>query len=690
MSLWGRNNGMWASYQIQQNQNRSIYADYAIQQERIAQGCQTINKTSNVAAVNSGSVVTSLKEGSQDYTCTEKAQCLARASCPVPPPPPPYVAGPGQAVWANMITTNSNTSTNTFSLRAVTTDSSGNVYVTGFGQDASGTTVNIPIYDYITTTNNQIILRESTTVPPITFLGIGYNKAILIKYNKDGIAQWAVNFDGEESAGFGVVCDSSGNVYVTTRAYGIPSIPIKVYNMNTSGIRDVYGTITNTTNSFLDIIIIKYDTNGTAQYVSACGNVVSITEFINTPTTPIAIDSSGNISYIFYTNGDVNIYNGITPTSGGILDFNAAPEFLTISKGLATQVGIIVRADSNLQILNATKISGSSASGTGSDAAGVSVILNSVCMDSSGNTIVCGNYSGTTTTNYLRIWNNLASTLTGYYGGTTMNANIANSFIIKYDTSFLFLGMAAIVSTAQSEIGQNITVDSSGNIYSTANLTVASTTSSIQVYSNINNSTKIISTTVFSTLTTITGPIVLIIKYAPDLKSISLVTYIEPTITSVFRPSAITSYGITLDANNNMYIGVVFNGGTMTVNNSVSAPLAVAPFVKVTNRTPAQVSTTWNNAVIIKYNSNFQGQWATTLDSGINVSVNGLSLYYDMNTNSIYTSGVFNNYYGNLNIQNFNRVSGGNLITDYYANMSTTPFGLASNQGRGFIVKYAA
>ena len=686
---------MWASYQIQQNQNRSIYADYAIQQERIAQGCQTINKTSNVAAVNSGSVVTSLKEGSQDYTCTEKAQCLARASCPVappPPPPPPYVAGPGQAIWANMLTTNSTTSTNTFSLRAVTTDSSGNVYVTGFGQDTAGTTVNIPIYDYITTTNNQIVLRESTTVPPINFTGNTFNKVILIKYNKDGIAQWAVYFDGEESAGFGVVCDSFGNVYVTTRAYGSTLQSIEIYNMNTSGIRSLYGTIPNSTNSGYDIIIIKYDINGTAKYVSACGNVASVTETINTSTTPIAIDSSGNISYIFYTTGtgsvNVNIYNGITPTSGGILDFNAAPPASIISKGLATQVGIIVRANSNLQILNATKISGSTA--FGSDVAGVSVILNSICMDSSGNTIVCGNYSGiTTTTNYLRIWNNLASAVTGYYSGSgVMTANLANSFIIKYDTSFLFLGMAAIVSTAQSEIGQNITVDSSGNIYSTANLTVTGTTSSIQVYSTI--SLGVITTTAFSTLTSSSGPIVLISKYAPDLKSISLVTYIEPTITSVVRPSVISSYGITLDANNNMYIGVIFNGGTMTVNNSLSAPITVSPFTKVTNTTPAQVSTLWNNVVIIKYNSNFQGQWVTTLDCGINVAASGLSLYYDTNTNSVYSTGIFNNYYGNLNIQNYNRISGGNLITDFYAKMMTNAIGLVTNQATGYLVKYAA
>lgn len=699
MSLWGRNNGKWASYQIQQNQNRSIYADHVIQQERITQGCQTINKSNNVASVNSGSVLTALKEGSQDYTCTEQAECLVRNRCPVPTvtPPAPYVAGPGQAVWANMLTTNSSTSTNTFSLRSVYTDISGNVYVIGFGND-SAPPVNIPIYDYITTTNGQVILRESTTVPPINFVDIPFSKTILIKYNKDGIAQWAVNFDGEESSGFGVVCDNSGNVYISSRAYGATPTPptnppINIYHMDASGNRILYGTVTYSLVASYDIMIIKYNSNGTAQAVSLCGNVVSVNENISTSTTPIAIDPSGNISYIFYTGGNVNIYHGIQPVSG-ILNFNTTP-FRTLFKSGAQQLGILVRADSNLQIQQVTKITGST--GTGSDTGNINVFISSVCMDISGNTIVCGYYvnTSTTTVNFLRVWNNTGLSVIGTYngGGGSMNVNIANSFIIKYDSTLSFVGLTAITSTAQNEIGQNITVDGSGNIYSTVNLTVTNTTSSIQSYGSI--VTTVITTTTFSTITTTTGPIVLIIKYTPNLVVIpNFVTYIEPTITSVIRPNVISSYGITLDANNNIYIGVVFNGGTMTINNSLTAPLGgpitVSPYARVTNITPVITSTLYNNGVIIKYNSNFQGQWATTLNCGINIAVSPLSLFYDAVTNSVYTAGVFSNYYGDLNIQNFNRITGGNLVTDFYAKMTTNAIGLSTGQTTGYVIRYAA
>lgn len=672
---------MWASYQVQQNQNRAIYADHVIQQERITQGCQTINKANNVASINSGAVLTALKEGSQDYTCTEKAECLVRNRCPPPPSAPPYVAGPGQAQWANMLTIGSTTSTNNCSIRGVCTDPSGNVYVIGFITDNSITT--IPIYDYISTIDNQVNLRQSTTVAPVDSVYNGTSTGILIKYNKDGIAQWAVNFDTIVSAGFSVTADASGNVYgVFNGVTANTTFPMNIYHMDTStNTRVLYGTVNYLTNPTNETVIIKYDTNGVGQYVSLCGNVTGVSETHQVSVTNIALDSAGFISYIFRTNGNVNIYHGAQPsTPGGAIVFGSENLFRTVGlDGTGNTMGIVVRARaSNLQIQQANRISCVGGSGN-SD-----LTPYSITIDSNGNNIVCGTYSNPTNTiNTVRVWENDASTLWGSYSPGSMSGNVSDGFVLKYDNTLTPQSFTVITSTSVNEIGQNITTDTSGNIYMLGSTGLNST---VMSFSNRTGTT-------INLNTFCTTPIsVILIKYNSTLQVIpNFITTIDPLI-AVVQPSLIEAYGLTIDASNNIYIGVRFNGGSMNINNAVSAPsggpITTSPYAKVTNITPVLVGS--NNSVLVKYNSQFQAQWATSLNSGINTFVNGTCIFYDSLTDSVYVTGSFVNYNGNLNIQNFNRVSGGNLITDYYGKMVPNAVGVLTSQISGFLVKYKA
>ena len=101
--------------------------------------------------------------------------------------------------------------------RGVSTDSSGNIYVTG------------------QTWGN---LDGNTNS--------GFSDIFLVKYNSSGTKQWTKQLGTTEGDyGFGVTTDSSGNIYVTGFTYG-----------------DLDG---NTSSGNSDIIIVKYDSSGTKQ-----------------------------------------------------------------------------------------------------------------------------------------------------------------------------------------------------------------------------------------------------------------------------------------------------------------------------------------------------------------------------------------------------------------------------------------
>ena len=141
---------------------------------------------------------------------------------------------------------------------SVTTDSSGNIYVTGYTEGGLDGNTNS-----------------------------GGTDIFLVKYNSTGTKQWTKQL-GTSSLdyGNGVTSDSSGNIYVT----GI-----------TSG-----GLDGNTIYGKNDIFLVKYNSSGTKQWTKQLGT--SISEWGQDVTS----DSSGNIYVTGSTEGglDGNINSG--------------------------------------------------------------------------------------------------------------------------------------------------------------------------------------------------------------------------------------------------------------------------------------------------------------------------------------------------------------------------------------------
>lgn len=159
-------------------------------------------------------------------------------------------------------------STGADSLRAVATDPIGNVYVTGTSSAST----------------NVCNAGDGTSVFTVLTNSGGVDVPV-VKYDTNGMVQWAARIASTNTdTGYGIKCDSAGNVYVTGTV-GI-ALPISAYNADgTLSVSSNFSTNSVNGNAFL----VKYSPSGVAQWISALSAVG------NDDSRGIAIDSSNNV-----------------------------------------------------------------------------------------------------------------------------------------------------------------------------------------------------------------------------------------------------------------------------------------------------------------------------------------------------------------------------------------------------------
>jgi len=279
--------------------------------------------------------------------------------------------------------------------RAVATDSSGNVFVTGSYGAA-------------------LTLYNTGGGAGAALAFTGALDGFLAKYSSAGSVVWATRIAGTTTSsdvGQGVATDSSGNVFVT----GYYSAALTLYN--TGG--GTGATLTNAIGN--DAFLAKY---------SSAGSVVWATQIAGTSSDigqGVATDSSGNVFVTGYYQAALTLYN----TGGG------AGAALAFTGG---NDAFLAKYSSAGSVLWATRIAGT----TTSDDRGYGV-----ATDSSGNVFVTGQYRAA-----LTLYDTGGSTSTSlpFTGGI-------DCFLAKYSSTGFITGTTTTITGSGYPASSNVLVD---------------------------------------------------------------------------------------------------------------------------------------------------------------------------------------------------------------------------------------
>ena len=296
---------------------------------------------------------------------------------------------------------------------SITSDSSGNVYVTGqTGSDLDGQT------------------------------GVGVGDFFVMKYDSEGAKQWTRLHGSDYSdTATGITSDSSGNVYVTGYTEG------SIDNHTNAGQNDLF--------------VVKYDSSGAKQWTKQLGTAS------NDIASGIATDSSGNVYVTGNTDGalDNNTSAGLDDLFVVKYDSGGAKQWI---KQLGTSSedrthGIATDSSGNVYVTGSTRgaLDGSNVGGhdlfvVKYDSGGAKQwtkqlgtsswdFAYGIATDSSGNVYVTGS-----------TWGDLDGSNAGY----------ADLFVVKYDSGGIKQWTQQLGS-AVDDTAFGITTDSSGSVYVT-------------------------------------------------------------------------------------------------------------------------------------------------------------------------------------------------------------------------------
>jgi len=293
--------------------------------------------------------------------------------------------------------------------RAIATDTSGNVFVTGSYAQSTLTLYNS------SGVSNAALARADTG---------NTNDCFIAKYSSAGGVLWAAQIGGTATdTGYGIATDSSGNVFVAG-SYGAA-----LTLFNSSGVSNASLPITGYVDVF-DCFIAKYSSVGGVLWATRISGA-----YLNSVQqgTGIATDSSGNVFVTGFYLYDLILYNSSGASNASL------PDSSTSSNGFVAKYS---SAGEVLWAANIASVNPCSATG--------------VATDLTGNVFVTGSYiSGPIFYNSSGV-SNASIVATG--GG--------DCFVAKYSPAGGVLWATRITGTTTSvDKGNGIATDSSGNVF---------------------------------------------------------------------------------------------------------------------------------------------------------------------------------------------------------------------------------
>ena len=292
----------------------------------------------------------------------------------------------------------------------ITTDPSGNVYVTGHVTKHKIPLDSLPGAYYQDTTD-----------------GASPWNAYILKFNSSGVRQWATLYGGNGTDfSQGIVTDNMGNVYLTggtnSSDFPLEDAGGSAYFQNFAGVNDAF--------------ILKFNPAGIRIWATLYGGTGS--ENTGKEYHRIAIDPLGNIYITGHTEGNLPLANPgggaySQPYQGGITLGSAGDAF-------------IAKFDSSLTLVWATYFGGHEGFEMGT----------AITTDIFGNVFI----TGRTTSSDFPVYSSGGAYSQILYGG------VQDAFILKFNTIGVLL-WSAYYGGIGSDFGTDIATDLSGNIYVT-------------------------------------------------------------------------------------------------------------------------------------------------------------------------------------------------------------------------------
>lgn len=281
--------------------------------------------------------------------------------------------------------------------QSTATDLNGNVYVTGV--------FSAPFITFTTIEGTIITLANSSQLGADMFI---------VKYDPSGNVLWAVSAGGSDGDwGYGIVADSTGNVYVAGSFFG-PTMTFGNLTLNNTSIAGE-----------ADAFIAKYDADGNLLWAtSIAGNLEDEIEYIAADATGIYVTGTFDSPILNIMNKDGTTFKTLNPYPG------------------ATNYDMyVVKYDPNGFALWAN-----SAGGSGSD------VGNSIATDGDGAVYVTGTFTSPSIT-----FENTVLTNVGYN----------DIFIVKYSANEGTVQWATKASGPSSDNPGKVAVSADGSIYIT-------------------------------------------------------------------------------------------------------------------------------------------------------------------------------------------------------------------------------
>jgi hypothetical protein len=378
---------------------------------------------------------------------------------------------------------------------SVTVDSSGNIIVTGY-YTSSGT---VPV--------NNLALNSTPQASGYTLPAASSGSIYILKYTPSGVLSMFTTMPQYGNNNNSLVTDRSGNIFVngsyyssrssfvinkldlnsslTPTAYKIPA-GFGSWIIKWSSTGDVLGFTANPNNNGIPICNSMTIDNSGNLIITGVINDNSPSKIYNIALNNSLIDST----YTFYGTSVVSAFILKYKPDGTVSGFTSMQQYITIGNSVITDssgnmivTGIYTLSSSfainNLALTTTPQASGYTLPATTSQSMFIIVYnssgtvtkfgvlqgdsydsANSVTVDSSGNIIVTGYYTSSGTVPV----NNLALNSTPQASGYTLPATTSQSmFIIVYNSSGIVTKFG-VLQGISGDVGNSVTVDSSGNI----------------------------------------------------------------------------------------------------------------------------------------------------------------------------------------------------------------------------------